>query len=56
MSLYRSSKPVKYIYCKYCGARLRRDAIGQHCPTKNCKWEHGLKLRDDSPTKKRTSP
>ena len=32
----------KSIYCIYCGARLRRDAIGQFCPTDNCQWNQGL--------------
>jgi len=30
------------IYCKFCGAKLRRDHIGQKCPTDNCQWEHGV--------------
>ena len=29
------------VYCKYCGAKLKRDWIGHICPTKNCQWEHG---------------
>jgi hypothetical protein len=31
------------LYCKYCGAKLRRDSIGHYCPTKNCQWQHGVK-------------
>lgn len=27
--------------CNYCGAVLRKDAIGYRCPTENCDWEHG---------------
>ena len=30
------------IYCRYCGAKLKRDSVGLRCPTKNCQWEHGL--------------
>lgn len=30
------------LYCKYCGARLRRDYIGHKCPTRNCQWEFGV--------------
>lgn len=27
------------IHCKYCGAKLKRDALGYHyCPTHNCQW------------------
>lgn len=29
-------------YCKYDGARLRRDATGHYCPTRNCQWEFGV--------------
>lgn len=39
---------TKYIYCKYCGAKLRRDSIGQYCPQKNCQWHHGLPKDDDT--------
>jgi hypothetical protein len=42
-------KPVKWRACKYCGARLRRDHIGQYCPTRNCQWQHGLPESEDSP-------
>ena len=31
-----------YVRCKYCGAKLRSDWIGQFCPTKNCQWQHGI--------------
>ena len=33
---------AKIVGCKYCGARLRRDTVGQYCPTKNCQWQHGV--------------
>jgi hypothetical protein len=26
------------VRCVYCGAKLRRDADGPFCPTKNCQW------------------
>lgn len=29
------------IYCRFCGARLRRDYVGHKCPTHNCQWQHG---------------
>lgn len=32
----------RYVYCKYCGAKLKRDAIGPYCPTENCQWQHGF--------------
>ena len=40
---------VKWTRCKYCGAKLRRDHVGQYCPTENCQWQHGLPKEDDSP-------
>jgi len=43
------SNRVKWTHCRYCGARLRRDPIGQYCPTKNCQWQHGLPAEDDTP-------
>ncbi|MFA5187647.1 MAG: hypothetical protein WC551_14295 [Patescibacteria group bacterium] len=46
----RPSGPVKWTHCKYCGARLRRDYVGQYCPTVNCQWHHGLTEKDDTPT------
>lgn len=46
----------KWTRCKYCGARLRRDYIGQHCPTRNCQWEHGLTKGDDTPTRPNPTP
>lgn len=30
------------IYCKFCGAKLKKDLIGLYCPTNNCSWRHGL--------------
>lgn len=41
-----TKKPKPPIYCKYCGAKLRKDQVGPYCPTKNCQWEHGLPTRD----------
>lgn len=35
-------KPERRIYCRFCGAKLKRDAIGWKCPTVNCDWEHGV--------------
>ena len=35
------------VYCKYCGARLRRDCVGRFCPTKNCQWQHGLPSEEE---------
>src|SRR6185295_11022474 len=36
----------KMTRCKYCGAKLRRDVVGQYCPTKNCQWGHGIPERE----------
>lgn len=30
------------IYCRFCGARLKRDPVGHLCPSRNCQWEHGV--------------
>ena len=30
------------IYCKFCGARLKKDNVGHYCPTDNCQWEYGV--------------
>lgn len=30
------------IYCKYCGAKLKKDLIGHYCGTRNCNWEYGI--------------
>ena len=49
----RPADPVKWHRCKYCGERLRRDPVGQYCPTKNCQWHHGLDEKDDTPTVRR---
>ena len=46
-------KKQKWIYCKYCGAKLKRDMVGLHCTTRNCQWEYGLPEREDSPTKRK---
>ena len=29
------------VYCKYDGAKLKRDTVGHRCPTRNCQWEFG---------------
>jgi hypothetical protein len=29
------------IYCRFCGARLKKDHIGHYCPSKNCQWSYG---------------
>ena len=45
---------MKWEACKYCGARLKKDTVGQYCPTDNCQWHHGLpKEDDDGPPKRR---
>jgi len=30
------------IYCKYCGRRRSRDAVGHYCKTRNCQWANGF--------------
>lgn len=30
------------IYCKYCGAKRKRDMYGHLCGTRNCQWEYGF--------------
>lgn len=45
---------MKWTHCRYCGARLRKDLVGQYCPTRNCQWQHGLpQSQDDGPPRKR---
>lgn len=51
MRVCQPVRKVKYEYCRYCGARLRRDWIGQFCPSENCQWHHGLSTEADTPTK-----
>jgi hypothetical protein len=51
MGYYKAIGKVKYTHCRFCGARLRRDHIGQKCPTPNCQWESGLDERSDTPTR-----
>jgi len=29
------------LYCRYCGARLKRDHVSCYCPTANCQWYLG---------------
>ncbi len=31
---------MERIYCRYCGARLKKDHVGKYCPTKNCQWSY----------------
>ena len=38
---------MKRIYCRFCGAKLKRDEVGMYCPTKNCQWSHGLPEDED---------
>lgn len=47
-------KTQKWIFCKYCGAKLKRDVVGLYCPTKNCQWQYGLPKEEDSPPKNST--
>jgi hypothetical protein len=48
---------MKWEHCKYCGARLKKDAVGQYCPTHNCQWHRGLpKADDDGPPRRRYKP
>ena len=47
------TKPEKPIYCKFCGAKLRRDSVGLYCPTENCQWQHGLPEDEDDPPKRK---
>lgn len=43
----RPRKKEPRIYCKYDGAKLKRDIVGKKCPTKNCHWEHGMSKEDE---------
>lgn len=38
----KNNKGERRIYCKYCGAKLKRDYVGPLCPTHNCQWQHGV--------------
>ncbi len=43
-------KPERRIYCRYCGAKLKRDTVGMYCPTKNCQWSYtgtGMSKEDE---------
>jgi hypothetical protein len=42
---------VRRLFCKFCGAKLRRDPHGQYCPTHNCQWQHGLPKDEDTKKK-----
>jgi len=42
--MVRKTRPYR---CKYCGAILRRDAVGLYCPTENCQWHHGIDDEED---------
>lgn len=36
-------RPKKLLrMCKYCGANLSRDSVGEYCKTHNCQWQHGI--------------
>ena len=35
------------IYCKYCGAKLKKGPVGKYCPTKNCQWQHGMPKEEE---------
>ncbi len=35
------------IYCRFCGAKLKRDPYGKKCPTYNCQWQHGMSKEDE---------
>jgi hypothetical protein len=39
----------RLIYCKKCGARLKRDFIGPRCPTVSCQWNHGIPQQEMTP-------
>ena len=30
------------IYCRFDGAKLKKDCVGHYCPTFNCKWHYGV--------------
>lgn len=30
------------IYCRFCGAKLKKDNIGHYCPTSNCQNQYGV--------------
>ena len=30
------------IYCRFCGAKLKKDTVGHYCPSKNCSWSLGV--------------
>jgi len=39
--------PEQRVYRKFCGAKLKRDAHGLYCPTRNCQWRYGADELDD---------
>ena len=39
----RDMTKENFIYCKYCGAKLKKDYIGKYCGTRNCQWEFGIR-------------
>ena len=39
----RDMTKENFIYCKYCGAKLKKDYIGKYCGTRNCQWEFGVR-------------
>ena len=40
-------KKEKRIYCKYCGAKLKKDPCGRYCPTHNCTWSQNQRGVDE---------
>jgi hypothetical protein len=43
------------IYCKYCGATLKKDFIGKKCGTRNCQWEFGMDEEKDETSRREKS-
>jgi len=41
------------MYCRFCGARLKRDTVGKYCPTRNCQWQHGIPEEEEGKPAKR---
>jgi hypothetical protein len=42
--------------CKYCGAKLRYDHVGPHCPTRNCDWRYGLPVSEGGFAQRKREP
>lgn len=43
---------MERIYCRFCGAKLKKDHIGKYCPTYNCQWQHGVPEEEEDKPKK----